>query len=216
MNSRPTRDRGKRPGSLSTCRATILGLGGIGRQLALQLAALGVTRLQLVDPRTVGRRTHAVEGYAYEDIGHPKIFAAAHLCHQLNPQLEILAQHQRSIRDLDLGDTVFCCPGTSRVWLRLGQMIGDQDTFLARCRVIGPIVHVDVACDASSWAAMRARTQSKTPSRSGRPAHVPPYAAAIAAGLAVAEFVKYGAGQRPACSIRLDLQDLKLRAKKSA
>ena len=138
MNSRPTRDRGKRPrepiapGSLSKCRATIVGLGGVGRQVASQLAALGVTRLQLVDPRTVGRRTHAVEGYAYDDIGHPKVFAAAHLCHQLNPQLEIRALHQRSLRNLDLGDAVFCCPGSSHVWPCLGQMTGDRNTFVAR------------------------------------------------------------------------------------
>ena len=51
--------------------ATIIGLDGVGRQVALQLAALGVPQLQLVDARVVTRRVQRREGYAYEDIGRP-------------------------------------------------------------------------------------------------------------------------------------------------
>ncbi len=70
-------------------RATIIGLGGIGRQVALQLATLGMPRLQLVDAGVVTRRTQLREGYVYDDIGRPKVHAAAQACHQLNPKLEI-------------------------------------------------------------------------------------------------------------------------------
>ena len=34
---------------IATCKATIVGVGAIGRQVALQLAAMGISWLQLVD-----------------------------------------------------------------------------------------------------------------------------------------------------------------------
>ena len=37
------------PERLAQCKATVVGVGAIGRQIALQLAAMGIPRLQLVD-----------------------------------------------------------------------------------------------------------------------------------------------------------------------
>ena len=37
------------PDRLAACRATVIGVGAIGRQVALQLAAMGVPWLQLID-----------------------------------------------------------------------------------------------------------------------------------------------------------------------
>ena len=41
------------PERLAACRATVVGVGAIGRQVALQLATMGVPWLQLVDPDIV-------------------------------------------------------------------------------------------------------------------------------------------------------------------
>ena len=60
---------------------TIIGLGAVGRQTALLLAALGLPRLQLVDSRVVTRALHAAEGYPFEDVGRPRVHATAQLCH---------------------------------------------------------------------------------------------------------------------------------------
>ena len=37
------------PDRLAECKATVIGVGAIGRQVALQLAAMGIPWLQLVD-----------------------------------------------------------------------------------------------------------------------------------------------------------------------
>ena len=42
--------------NLTGMRVTIIGMNGIGRQLAMQLAILGVRRFQLIDSSTRGHR----------------------------------------------------------------------------------------------------------------------------------------------------------------
>jgi molybdopterin/thiamine biosynthesis adenylyltransferase len=37
------------PEQLANCRATVIGVGAVGRQVALQLAAMGVPWIQLID-----------------------------------------------------------------------------------------------------------------------------------------------------------------------
>ena len=57
MNTLTDRDLRQRdiipPERLVTCRATVVGVGAIGRQVALQLAAMGIPSQQLIDPDTV-------------------------------------------------------------------------------------------------------------------------------------------------------------------
>ena len=52
---------------------TVIGLGAIGRQVALQLAALGVPKLQLIDFDDVARTNVTTQGYSMNDIGRPKV-----------------------------------------------------------------------------------------------------------------------------------------------
>lgn len=199
---------------LAGCRATVISLDGIGRQVALQLAALGVQRLQLVDARLVTTITHAAEGYADDDIGQPKVHAAAHACHRLNPMLEINAEQVHSLRGLDIGDAVFCCSGSSRVLQLLGRVTGDPVAFIARCSVVGRTVRVDVACHAQSWAAcLETSRQPRVSPPCRQPIATPPYAAAIAAGLAVAEFARFLGGRGRGRVIRLDLARLTVAAR---
>ena len=119
---------------LSDSRATVLGLGGVGRQVAVQLAALGVGRLQLVDRRSVGVRTHAAEGFAAEDVGRPRVHATAQACHQINPQLDIQsACNARHWWNLDPGDAVYCCDLSTRRRRSVWRAVSHRVPFLRRC-----------------------------------------------------------------------------------
>jgi len=94
---------------IADAAAIVVGLGGVGRQLAMQLAALGVRRLLLVDAGRVSRREAAVECYFAEDVGRPKRHATAELCHRLNPQLDVHTSERFSPRRLTGNDVLFVC-----------------------------------------------------------------------------------------------------------
>lgn len=53
---------------LSFCRATLIGVGAIGRQVALQLAAMGVPHLQLIDFDRVEEANLASQGFLESDL----------------------------------------------------------------------------------------------------------------------------------------------------
>ena len=52
--------------------ATVIGVGAIGRQVALQLAALGARQIQLIDFDQVEPTNVTTQGYLAQDVGNPK------------------------------------------------------------------------------------------------------------------------------------------------
>jgi sulfur carrier protein ThiS adenylyltransferase len=54
---------------IAACKATVIGVGAIGRQVALQLTAMGIPWLQLVDFDLVETSNLASQGYLEEDLG---------------------------------------------------------------------------------------------------------------------------------------------------
>lgn len=192
-------------------QATIIGLDGIGRQVALQLASLGVRRLQLVDARVVTRRVQRRDGNAYEDIGRPMVHATAHTCHQLNPKLEIEIVQQHSLRDLDLGDLLVCSSGSAALRRSLQELAADDTLVLARCLVRGPVIHIALMRTPDSLAVW--------PDEGGgshRPRQVPIHIATLAAGLLVTEYMRFAPTDQAMRSIRFDLQNLSIEVEEPA
>lgn len=124
------RDRRQRdivpPDRLASCHALVIGVGAIGRQVALQLAAIGVPRLTLIDHDDVRVENLAPQGYLVEDLQAWKVEATAALCRRINPETQVTALAERfkrsSARDLffDHRPIVFACVdliGTRRlIW----------------------------------------------------------------------------------------------------
>lgn len=97
------------PDRLAESRATVIGVGAIGRQVALQLAAMGVPWLQLIDHDVVEAVNLACQGYLEDDLGRPKVEATADLCQQMNYMLEVHTHAERFRRSYDIGNMLFCC-----------------------------------------------------------------------------------------------------------
>src|SRR3954462_12395803 len=74
---------------LAGLTASVIGVGAIGRQVALQLAAIGVRRLQLVDFDQVEHSNVTTQGYLRADIGEPKVLATANVATALDPTIVI-------------------------------------------------------------------------------------------------------------------------------
>ena len=191
--------------------ATVIGLGGIGRCVAMQLAALRVPRLQLVDARLVTRRAQRRQGYAYEDIGRPMVHATAHACHQISPTSEIETVQRRSLRGLHFGGLVFLCSGSAAALRALRHRASDMTMVVACCTVGDTAIHLAytrVPGSLAVWPDEGARSRRHRP--------VPIHVATLAAGLLVAEFTRFAATSQATRSIRLDLQNLDILVEESA
>jgi sulfur carrier protein ThiS adenylyltransferase len=83
------------PERLAACHGVVIGVGAIGRQVALHLAALGLPQLTLFDDDHVNVENLAVQGYWPADLHQPKVTATAALCRQIQPALHITARTER-------------------------------------------------------------------------------------------------------------------------
>jgi adenylyltransferase/sulfurtransferase len=79
---------------LKNSRACVVGVGGLGSVAAMQLTAMGVGHLRIVDHETVElSNLHRQHLYGIDDIGCPKVEAAAKRLHNLNPYVTVEPLH---------------------------------------------------------------------------------------------------------------------------
>jgi molybdopterin-synthase adenylyltransferase len=180
------------PDRLALCKATVIGVGAVGRQVALQLAAMGIPWLQLVDFDKVEPSNLASQGYLQDDLGRPKVEATADLCHQVNHMLEVHSVAQRFRRSMEIGNVVFCAVDKIDVRRLIWEAVKDKADFFADGRMSAEVLRVLTACDSASrkhypttlFAAEEAYVGACT-------AKTTIYCANIAAGLMVAQFTKW-------------------------
>ena len=177
---------------LTTCKATVIGVGAIGRQVALQLAAMGITWLQLVDFDIVEESNLASQGYLEEDLGKLKVEATADLCGRINSSLEILTLNDRFRRSIDIGNAIFVCVDKVDIRRLIWESVKDKAWFFCDGRMTAEVLRVLTAYDSKSrehypttlFAADEAYTGSCT-------AKTTIYCANIAAGTMLAQLTKW-------------------------
>ncbi len=177
---------------LATCTSTVIGVGAIGRQVALQLTAIGVPWLQLVDFDVVEESNLASQGYLEADLGSLKVNATANLCRKVNSSLAMQTINTRFRRNMDIGNTVFCCVDSIEARRLLWEAVKDRCKFFSDGRMSAEVLRVLTACDTASrehypttlFAAGEAYAGSCT-------AKTTIYCANIAAGLMLAQFTKW-------------------------
>jgi sulfur carrier protein ThiS adenylyltransferase len=177
---------------LLACKATIIGVGAIGRQVALQLTAMGIPWLQLVDFDTVELSNLASQGYLEADLGKPKVQATADLCKRINRQVQIHLARHAFRRRMDIGDIVFCAVDSIHTRRLIWQAVKDKSYFFADARMTAEVLRVLTACDPASR-----EYYPGTLFGSGEAFQGPCtaksiiYCANVAAGLVLAQFAKY-------------------------
>lgn len=186
------------PITLTRVRAehvTILGAGGAGRQLALQLVSLGITKLTVVDPSRVMRRYIPFEGYRADDVGLPKVDCIGDICHQAQPSLDY-AGLQVAYRTVDVvGTSVFCCASNWPERKQLWSKVQGTCRFLCDVRLDGETLRILTATDESS----RHRFATTLAREAAKVGHASPSlisTAGLAASLAVHQFTRYLRGLR--------------------
>ncbi len=200
----PVRDRDLRqrevvpPHRLAACQAVVVGVGAIGRQVALQLAALGIPRLTLFDDDTVQVENLAPQGYWPEDLGQTKVLATQTLCARINPQTEVTAIPERfrrsAARDLD-GEgnlAAFICVDSISTRKLIWDALRSRVALFLDGRMSAEVVRV-LAVDAPAVdrrypATLFAGNEAYTGSCTARSTI---YTASIAAGLMIGQFTRW-------------------------
>jgi sulfur carrier protein ThiS adenylyltransferase len=95
---------------ISKIGCTIIGVGAIGRQVALQLSAIGAGNITLIDFDTVDVENLAVQGFLETDLQSPKVQAVKNLCTKINSEINIkMVNDQFKASDFQSSAVVFCC-----------------------------------------------------------------------------------------------------------
>ncbi|MBL9091647.1 MAG: ThiF family adenylyltransferase [Planctomycetaceae bacterium] len=206
MTARPTKRPAKRPESrdsatLCTRQVTIIGVGGVGRQLALQLVALGVAKLTVIDSERVKEHHVRSAGYLADDVGAWKVDAVGSLCHQTNPQLDFTGINDRVRPHHPRGDAVFCCVDALSARKDVWRCAASDRGFWADVRFDRETIQVLTAVDDRSRRAYAASLAVARPAKRTTPLICE---ATIGASLAVEQFLRYLRGKLSR-DVRLDL-----------
>lgn len=174
------------------CKATVIGVGAIGRQVAIQLTAIGVQHLTLVDFDTVEESNLASQGYFEDDLKRPKTQATADVCHQINPMLELYTVEERFKRSMDVGNCIFCCVDSIDTRKHIWDAVKDKVNFFVDGRMSAEVLRIITACDIPSRKYYPATLFAAEEAHAGPcTAKATIYCANIAAGFMLTQFTKY-------------------------
>lgn len=177
---------------LALLTATVIGVGAIGRQVALQLAAVGVPRIQLIDFDRVDRTNLTTQGYLADDVGQPKVLATAAAIQRLDPAIAVDPVPDRYRPRVPVGAAVFCCVDSISARTAIWRSAGAICHFWADGRMLGEVLRVLAADGASGREHYPATLFASSEAQPGRcTARSTIYAASIAAGLMVHQFTRW-------------------------
>jgi sulfur carrier protein ThiS adenylyltransferase len=174
------------------CKATVIGVGAIGRQVALQLTAIGISWLQLVDFDAIEESNIATQGYYEDDMKRFKVHATADICHMINPKLELYAITERFKRSSTIGDVIFSCVDKITTRQLIWEAVKDKVSFFCDGRMSAEVLRVITACDDKSRKYYPQTLFVPEQAYAGAcTAKSTIYCANIAAGFMLAQFTKY-------------------------
>ncbi|HSH96641.1 MAG TPA: ThiF family adenylyltransferase [Roseimicrobium sp.] len=135
------------PKKLQAFHALVVGVGAIGRQVALQLACMGIQQLTLVDHDTVDVVNLAPQGYTPRDLNQLKVEATARWCQKLNPEISIQTVAERFRRSStawrsDQRLVVFCCVDSISARKVVWDALRHATAFFADARMVGETIRV--------------------------------------------------------------------------
>ena len=127
---------------LADTKVTVIGVGAIGRQVAMQLAAIGVPQLQIVDFDVVDMTNVTTQGYLAADVGQAKVEATAAAIRQLDPAIVVETVQDRYRPRMEIGQAVFCCVDSIDARSAIWRSVGRRCRFWADGRMLGEVLRV--------------------------------------------------------------------------
>lgn len=184
------------PERLAKTHALVVGVGAVGRQVALLLGATGVPSITLVDPDTVQDVNLGPQMYPEYAVDRDKVDVTAGTIYDLNPHTSVVEYKERFLRRrakeyLRCADgfetSVFCCVDSISARRRVWESVRDHCYFFVDGRVGGETVRVitgGVHYEDTLFDESEAFVGSCTAKMTG-------YLAAVTAGLMLAQWSKH-------------------------
>ena len=176
---------------LANTTVTVIGVGAIGRQVALQLAAIGAPRIQLIDFDTVDQSNVTTQGYSADDIDQAKVLATAAAIQRLDASIQVSPIEDRFRARLEIGEAVFCCVDSISARTAIWRSVANRCRFWTDGRMLGEVIRVLAAGDANGFARYSETLFPQSDAQSGScTSRSTIYAATIAAGIMVHQFTR--------------------------
>jgi molybdopterin/thiamine biosynthesis adenylyltransferase len=172
--------------------ASVIGVGAVGRQVALQLAAIGVRRLQLIDYDSVEPSNVTTQGYRQSDIGRSKVAAMHQSIAELDPTTEVTMIFDRYRPKTTVGAAIFCCVDSISARAAIWRSAGPLCRFWTDGRMLGEVSRVLVVADEQGRDHYLDTLFPQSDAQRGScTARSTIYAASITAGLMVHQFTRW-------------------------
>ncbi len=185
---------------------SVIGVGAIGRQVALQLASLGARQLMLVDFDEVEEVNVTTQGYLQEDVGKSKVLATAQAISRIDSSIEVSQICARYRPGLPTGDAIFCCVDSISARSAIWRSAGRTAQFWVDGRMLGEVIRVLTVAgeDGREYypTTLFAQAEAMTGACTARGVI---YTAAIAAGLMTGQFTRWLRGLPVDCDLSLNL-----------
>ena len=180
------------PEKLDDVTATVIGVGAIGRQTAIQLAAIGIRRIQLIDFDTVEPTNITTQGYFHGDLGRPKVEATAGLLWQIDPQIEVRTIVDRYRPSQKTGEVVFVCVDSISARAAIWRSLRERCAFWCDGRMLGEVIRILTTTDEQSRDHYAGTLFPQAEAQAGAcTSRSTIYAANIAAGLMLHQFTRW-------------------------
>ncbi len=185
---------------------TVIGVGAIGRQVALQLASLGASRMTLIDFDEVEETNVTTQGYLQEDVGETKVLAAAEAISRIDSTIQVSQVAARYRPGMPMGDAIFCCVDSISARGAIWRAAGRGAPFWADGRMLGEVIRILTVADDVGRdhypTTLFAQAEAMTGACTARGVI---YTAAIAAGLMTQQFTRWLRGMPVDCDLSLNL-----------
>lgn len=126
---------------------TVIGVGAIGRQVALQLASLGTSQLQLIDFDRVEQTNVTTQGNRQCDIGRLKVSACRDAIEQIDPTIKVETVRDRFRSRHSIGSAVFCCVDAIQARAVIWKAVRKRVAFWSDGRMLGEVMRIIAVTD---------------------------------------------------------------------
>ena len=177
---------------LSGVVISVIGVGAIGRQVALQLASIGAVQLQLLDFDSVEATNITTQGFQASDIGLSKVEATKRAIAEIDREINLQCVVDRYRPKHTTGSIVFCCVDSISARAAIWRALHHRTELWIDGRMLGEVIRILSASSTESRNHYASTLFSQADAQVGAcTSKSTIYTASIAAGLMVHQLTRW-------------------------